>query len=308
VAGRNRCGLRWPASGSWVGVVPVLILIAASTIASTMLNADDDLLEVGRGARLIEPYATKEITVVSYNIRWRTGEDLKRIGDWLKTRQASVIALQEVDRDRKRTRQTNNARLLANELGMYYAWAAPPSASVKDEEETGVGLLSSYPLSDLKRIVLPHKGPGGRSRVALGATVKIGRTRLRVYSVHAETRMSEARKVAQLRAVLDDLARFPKSMPAIVMGDFNSWEPAMVDQVRKLFTDEGWATPFKDDEETFKRKIVLFDLTLKLDWIWLRGLSSREYGVDRTITVSDHFPLWTTMDSSKFFAVSEARR
>jgi endonuclease/exonuclease/phosphatase (EEP) superfamily protein YafD len=118
--------------------------------------------------------------------------------------------------------------------------------------------------------------------------------------------MPEERKMAQLRAVLDDLGRFPKSTPAIVMGDFNSWEPAVVDRVRDLFTDEGWTTPFKD-EDTFQRKIVMFDLNLKLDWIWLRGLLAQSYGVDRTITVSDHFPLWTVVGFSKLSA-SDNRR
>ena len=308
MARRNNCRLRWPAVNRGLAVLPGLVLIAASTVASTMVNAGDDLLEVGRGAKLIgPPAATKETTVVSYNIRWRTGDDLKQIGDWLKKKQASIIALQEIDRARERTQRTNNARVLADQLGMYYAWTAPPPVSVTDEEETGVELLSSYPLSDVKRIVLPDKGPGGRSRVALGATIRIGKTSLRVYSVHAENRMPEAQKVAQLQAVLDDLARFPKTTPAIVMGDFNSWEPAMVDRVRELFTRGGWETPFKD-EQTFQRKIVVFNLNLKLDWIWLRGLSSRSYGVDRSITVSDHFPLWTTVDSSRFSEVaSEAR-
>lgn len=269
-----------------------------------MVNGGDDLLEVGRGGKLLAPPAAmKEMTVVTYNIRWRTGDDLKQIADWLKKKQPSIIALQEVDRARQRTMRTNNARALADELGMYYAWTAPPSVSAQDEEETGVGLLSPYPMSDIQRIVLPHKGPGGRSRVALGATVKIGKTMLRVYSVHSENRLSEAQKVAQLRSVLQDLARFPKTTPAIVMGDFNSWEPAMVDRVRELFTGEGWETPFKD-EQTFQRKIVLFDLNLKLDWIWLRGLTSMSNGVDRSIQVSDHFPLWTTLDTSKW---SEAR-
>jgi len=83
-------------------------------------------------------------------------------------------------------------------------------------------------------------------------------------------------------------------MPAIVMGDFNSWEPATVDRVRKLFTEEHFATPFADRDETFKRSAVLFDVTLKLDWLWLRGLNATKSGIDRSITVSDHYPLWAT--------------
>ena len=236
----------------------------------------------------------KEISIVTYNIRWRTDKELFQIGDWLKSKHPSVIALQEVDRAKQRTNKTNNARALADQLGMYYAWAAPPlpKSGKEKEEETGVELLSPYALRDVVRIVLPHAGPGGRWRVALGATIKVGKADVRVYSVHSETRIPLDQKLDQYRAALDDLKRFPKSMPAIIMGDFNSWEPATVKAVRQLFTSEDFTTPFADDDYTFKRNAVLFDVDLKLDWIWLRGLKATKSGIDRAITVSDHYPLW----------------
>src|SRR5207244_9077601 len=103
-----------------------------------------------------------------------------------------IIALQEVDRAKARSGKTNHAKMIAENLGMYYAWTAPATPrprKKKDEEETGVELLSYFPLTEIKRIVLPHEGPGGRGRVALGATLKIGKTAVRVYSVHSETRI-----------------------------------------------------------------------------------------------------------------------
>lgn len=277
----------------------LIFSVTASLAAQSKSIPATDLLETGQAAKIVAPAAVPtEITVVSYNIRWRAGAELNQISDWLKGKRALIIALQEVDRARERTDKKNNARELAERLGMYYAWAAPPGTKDEKEEETGVELLSAYPLIDIKRIVLPHKGPGGRRRVALGATIKLEKSHVRVYSVHSETRISTAQKVEQFRAVLHDLARFPKSMPVIVMGDLNSWEPATVKSVRKLFTEKGFTTPFKDDESTFKRDLVFFDLKLKLDWIWLRGLTARSYGIDQSLTVSDHFPLWTIVSET----------
>ena len=92
---------------------------------------------------------------------------------------------------------------------MYYAWAAPPAPKPTQEEETGVALLSPYPLTEVKRLVLPHEGPGGGRRAGIGATIKVGDTNLRVYSVHSETRMSMDKKVGQMKAALDDLAAIP---------------------------------------------------------------------------------------------------
>ena len=92
--------------------------------------------------------------------------------------------------------------------------------------------------------------------------------------------------------MLEDLSHYPKSTPAIVMGDFNSWEPQTVEGVRRLFSNEGFQTPFADDQATFRRSAVVLDIDLKLDWIWLRGLTAKESTIDRSLTVSDHFPLW----------------
>ena len=143
-------------------------------------NSTDRLLESGQAAKVSTPAtAPTEIKIVSYNIRWRSGKELEQIIDWLKSKEAppTLIGLQEVDRAKQRSGQTNNARALAESLGMYYAWAAPPlpKNSRDNEEETGVELLSPYPLTDITRIVLPHEGPGGRWRVAWGPQLRSGR-------------------------------------------------------------------------------------------------------------------------------------
>src|SRR5262249_19835651 len=139
-------------------------------------------------------------------------------------------------------------------------------------------------------IVLPHTGPAGRSRVALGATVDVGDVEVRIYSVHSETRIPVTDKMEQLQTVIDDANRFPKAR-AIIMGDFNTWELPAVESTRQLFTAAGFDTPFSDDDTTFLRKVPLLGIKLKLDWIWLRGVSVQSYDIDRTIAVSDHFPL-----------------
>ncbi|HEX8143065.1 MAG TPA: endonuclease/exonuclease/phosphatase family protein [Pyrinomonadaceae bacterium] len=237
------------------------------------------------------------IKLVSYNIRWRGGEDLRRLIELLRSDaeigQAAIIGLQEVDRNKKRTANTNTARLIAQELGLHYAWAAPPSPPGKEqqEEETGVALLSIYPLTDATRIVLPHEGPGGRRRVALGATITIGPYTLRVYTVHAETRTTKEKRTEQLQTVLDDLARQPKPERAIVLGDFNTIMGDDVRMTTQLFTGARFQTPFPNSEPTWKTFII----KLKLDWVWLRGLRPLDYGIDRKIGLSDHWPLWVNV-------------
>src|SRR5215204_4277727 len=206
-------------------MLTVLLMVLLSLIP----RSDVNLLESGKGLILRKQGAAAgEIKVVSYNIRWRSGDDLKLLIKLFKEHPeiggAAIMGLQEVDRKKKRSGHSHTAKQIADELGMHYAWAAPPAAKPKDEEETGVALLSIYPLSDVRRIVLPHEGPNRRRRVALGATVELDDRKWRVYTAHAETRIPMDKKVQQFKAVLEDLAQYPKDMPAIVMGDLNTWE------------------------------------------------------------------------------------
>src|SRR5215475_12072930 len=109
-------------------VIMFLILLPklGSSVSAQPQSSDSaQLVETGCPAKpLKRDESLKEVTVVSYNIRWRTGAELNQIASWLTSRKAGIIALQEVDRARQRTGKTNNARLLAEKLGMCYAWAA----------------------------------------------------------------------------------------------------------------------------------------------------------------------------------------
>jgi endonuclease/exonuclease/phosphatase family metal-dependent hydrolase len=270
---------------------------------STPVDKNDSILfESGKAATLkIKTTPAAEIKIVSYNIRWRSGDDLKKLNKLLQEDpeigSATILALQEVDRRKKRTGNSNVAKVMADELGMHYAWAAPPTAKPNDEEETGVAILSAYPLSDARRIVLPHEGPNKRRRVGLGATIELHDQKWRVYSVHAETRISVDKKIEQFKAILQDLAQYPSSMPAVVMGDFNTWEANADVKTIKLFTAAGMRTPF-GAQSTFKRKIVIMPIEFRLDWVWLRGLEAASYGIDRKVDISDHWPLWTNVKAS----------
>src|SRR4051794_31693417 len=103
------------------------------------------LLEKGRARNLKQLPTPGTIKLVSYNIRWRGGEDLDRLIDLFRTNNeiggAAILGLQEVDRNKKRTGNVDTAKKIAEELRAYYCWAAPPPSShakEPQEEETGV--------------------------------------------------------------------------------------------------------------------------------------------------------------------------
>lgn len=256
---------------------------------------ESQLLESGKYGKLRQHPVKGEIKVVSYNIRYRSGKELSKLVDLLRADpeigNATILGLQEVDRRKKRSGNANTAKIIAEALELNYAWAAPPTAKPNQEEETGVAILSMYPLSDVRRIVLPHKGPDERRRVGIGATVKVLGTDVRVYSLHGETRISVDKRLEQFKAVLEDLKSFPAAMPAIVLGDFNTWQPSADDKTIKLFSNAGFHTPF-NGQSTFRARALFIPIEFRLDWVWFRGIQVATHGIDRKIGLSDHWPLW----------------
>ena len=107
--------------------------------------------------------------------------------------------------------------------------------------------------------------------------------------------MSVDKKIEQTKAVLEDLARYPKHMRAIILGDLNTWEPSAVKKTSQLFVGEKFTTPFANGKSTFLRTVLVVPIKLKLDWIWLRGLEATSHGIDKKIGLSDHWPLWTVV-------------
>lgn len=301
-------GCRAPGFKIRRGLLLVLLLFVCALQSATsysqsplLIDKDNsDLLELGSASNPTQlDKAAREFKILSYNIRWRGGDKLRELIKHLKHDPeiggAAIIGLQEVDRNKKRTGNVNTVKLMAAELGKHYAWAAPPATNGKPEEETGVAILSNYPLTDVRRILLPHGGPGDRRRVAIGATVMIADKPLRFYSVHSENRMSVKKKLEQMTAVLDDLKQHPKVAHAIVVGDLNTWEGDAVKRTTTLFTKENFVTPFANGHSTFLYKVVLIPIKFKLDWVWLRGLESISHGIDKEITLSDHWPLWAVV-------------
>jgi len=271
--------------------IPVILLLLG-VVAYPEAGGTASLLEQGIPAKHRSFACAREAKIVTYNIAHRTGAELEKLAATLRDDKeiggADIIGLQEVDRNKKRSRYVNSARLLAETLGMSYVWAAPPAISDEQEEETGVVLLSGHPMKDIERIVLPNRGPGGRKRVAIGATIQVCSTEVRFYCIHAENRMHPDEKADQYAALVEALSKYPSAKRAVFLGDFNTVSVRNNQDARRVFSTAGFATPFSDGLGTWRA----FVLSMQLDWIWLRGLEATANGVASQITLSDHSPVW----------------
>lgn len=215
------------------------------------------------------------IRVVTFNIKLarRVDSAIAVLAATPVLRAADVVALQEMD--------LPGTRRLAEALGMAYVYY-PAVVHHSTGRDFGNAILSRWPLSEDRKVILPHRGQfRGQQRIAVGATVLVGGTPVRVYSVHLETPVEAGprRKHAQAEAVLADAAAYPR---VIIAGDLNGRG------IGRLFAARGYAWPTRDEPATVHR--------WSWDHVFLRGLAPPARDASGVVRenrrASDHRPVW----------------
>ncbi len=277
---------------------PLIPLILVAALGFALAGEADPLLDLGTFvSEAPEAPLPERMRLVSYNLH---GPPTKRIPEMIELLQshpalkdAPILSLQEVNRDHSGSGNKDMARELAQALKMHFAYAVEIEHG-KGGGVRGLAILSRYPLSQVERVQLPVEGPGGRRRIALGATVELGQKRLRVYSLHLETRISAKKRVLQLQGLLDNARKY-SDLPIAVLGDFNTYASGHTRRVFQLMEEDGFRCPLKGDKKTIQKA---FFVRLKLDWIFLKNLTPLAADVEAQIAVSDHRPLWVDIDTA----------
>jgi endonuclease/exonuclease/phosphatase family metal-dependent hydrolase len=224
-------------------------------------------------------------------------EIVEPIAAWIDERAIDVLFLQEVGQE-----HGDGAAFMAalrERLGLSYAYA--PATPFENGHMQGLAIVSRYPLTKVNAQPLEynHLRFRRRCRIALGATISTPGGPIRVTNVHLDTRINSSRRIEQLTPAVEALDVFEG--PQIIGGDFNTlnikwfdsmWPIPLAEHqghaVREELERAGFGTPFGDTRPTFK----FMGLPLKLDWLYLRRLETREVGVD-DVPLSDHRGIWT---------------
>jgi endonuclease/exonuclease/phosphatase family metal-dependent hydrolase len=184
---------------------------------------------------------------------------------------------------------------------MNYAYA--PAWSYPDGGTHGVACLSRFPISEPQVLYLPYYELGGASelRVAIRTTLTIGAKTLRTIGLHLDTRLNVNDRLKQLYPAIR-LA----DPDTILGGDFNSNPWIWVDRTLPLLPEEAVAPidPAKAIDEvmvyngfvaptsTSGTTTNLPAFNARLDSIYTRRYTPTQFGVERSVTASDHFPVW----------------
>jgi len=159
-----------------------------------------------------------KIRIVSYNIRRGLGMDdstnIYRTAESLKTLNADIIGLQEVDMGVKRSGNVNQAAILGKQLGMYASFG--PFMDYQGGRY-GMAILSRYPMRNVKKVILPI---GNEPRVALVAELILPNdSTILVVNVHFDWVSDDHFRYDQAQTLAEYLIN--KNTPYILLGDFN---------------------------------------------------------------------------------------
>lgn len=309
------------------------------TIASFLGEAE--LIESGVASRSQEDLRDPaKLVIGSYNIRYAVGQKLissgifRKIGvNFPRHREQAVarnielaaeaftngiicppldvLALQEADKATARAGGHHVARVLAEQLGMFWTHApagiprgqAPKvrewwldfeeQIGLTDPGDTGVALLSRIPLTQVTRIDLPWTDCPWRPRLAVAATLSIGSQPVRILNCHIDPHAASGGQLEQLEVVLKEAGDFVG--PTVLLGDFNTLSKQKCLDTRQLIESKGFTTPFPTGTPTWRGA----GIRLHADWIFVRDIGIARWGVSRPLSTSDHWPIWAELELSE---------
>ncbi|UDY34674.1 endonuclease/exonuclease/phosphatase family protein [Dermatobacter hominis] len=222
--------------------------------------------------------------------------DHARLLDAVRTLDADVVALQELDRRTRRVGGVDQPLLIAEATGLEVTFAR---AIDHDGGEYGVALATRSAPEWSEVLPLPGSGEPRVALMALvddadvpadavGADREGGRRRARPWAV-ACTHLATATDVAvgQLRMVLAAVDELAGDRPAVVLGDLNLGP----DRVGPVLSATGWvAAPSGPTHPTTRPD-------RRIDWVLVRRATVRSaHVVD--VRASDHLPLVAVLDAA----------
>jgi endonuclease/exonuclease/phosphatase family metal-dependent hydrolase len=229
------------------------------------------------GAPPVPPPASPSGTlrIVSFNIAFARNVDraIALLTSEPTLGNADVILLQEMD--------APSTQRIASAMRMGYVYY-PAILHRRTRRDFGNAILSRFPMVEDARITLPNASRyAGTHRIATAATLRIGASRVRVYSTHLGTvaDISSAKRRDQLRAIIADAARYPL---VVIGGDLNS------SGIGNVALEAGYAWPTRQGPRTTRFG--------RWDHIFVKGLKPPDSAASGTVVesrgVSDHHPIW----------------
>lgn len=225
--------------------------------------------------------------IMTYNIHHGTdakeNDQLQEMGAFIRQVAADIVTLQEVDSVTNRSHHINQMKILAGITGFHYAFVRH---FPYDGGAYGLGILSRFPIKDVRQFKLPLLHPNAlrNSTALLVVTIALpGGKNINVASAHfALDQPSRLQQAADCRRILSALDN-----PFLFTGDLNA-----LPQSPEIESIKQWA--FMSDRRfhsTFPAGLP----TKKIDYIFAKKAASIHFSNHQVFNVefSDHCPVMT---------------
>lgn len=219
------------------------------------------------------------LSLMTYNIHRGIGKngklDLNAVADVIKASNATIIALQEVERHSIRTVFQDQIKQLSVNTDMNYVYGK--SINVLNGEY-GNGLLSKYPIEEYKVYDLPSYS---EQRTVLRAVINVEGLKVAIYNTHLGLKESERKE--QLDYILQMTSA--DELDYILMGDMNTKADKM-SVLTEHMKDSALGSK-KQQQSTFVEK----EVQERIDYIFVSPtMEVKDYDVV-IAEASDHYPV-----------------
>ena len=229
------------------------------------------------------------LRVMTYNIHHAEGldgkVDLERIANVIRQSNADIVALQEVDKNTRRTGGIDMPADLARRTGMNVVFGA--NLDNFQGGQYGTAILSRFPIESHENHLLKQTREG-EQRGVLQAVLAVNQGQLLFICTHLDHTGDPAERLFSETQFADLFARHT-GLPALLCGDFNDTPASELHKrLSKKWTD-AWSIAGKSNGFTMGSA----NPTRRIDYIWLsskKNFRVRWVDVPRS-EASDHLPL-----------------
>lgn len=268
----------------------------------------------------------RELSVVAWNMERCLFPEAS--ADQIRDKAPDIVLLSEVDHGMSRTKQRHTSEVMAQALGMTYAFGVefhelnlcgPTEHEFCDDDFNergwhGNAILSSVPFDKVTMIRLDDHGhwfigefgePRVGGRNAIAAVVSSDAGPLCICSTHLESNSEQGHRAKQFDLLMDRLDSFAPDMPIIIGGDLNTGNhmPPDFDWRKETLFDQaerrGYTWDNTEDGYTTRPSLITRNPTrkMKLDWFATRGFDGQEKSVISSLApdgtpLSDHDAVW----------------
>ncbi|MBC8087541.1 MAG: endonuclease/exonuclease/phosphatase family protein [Phycisphaerae bacterium] len=260
-------------------------VVAALSLAACARPRPDASLKSGPDARVLvyNIHAGKDAAGVS---------NLERVAALVKSTNADIVLLQEVDKGTKRSGNVDQTAVLAAQTGLHAAFG---SALDYDGGKYGVAILSRWPILSDTLFHLPVAPPQTRSggsmepRGALRAIVASPQGKLAVINTHLDPSGDDKWRQQEADSVVSLVAQSRRDIGMVIAGgDFNATpESAVQMSVRAAGLRDSWNQCASGDGLTFPHDVPV----KRIDYLFLTGAIRCTAAHVVETRVSDHRPL-----------------